>query len=238
MNDRASLSFTFVGIPNSEDLRQRIEAFISNIRNNVPEDQIPLLKGVLEDFLDEGIDTLIIGGARAMRLHGMPLKVVELLVSTTKSTCHMLSNRILRKMSNADVRQLAEYMDVLREVREREDGSLQSWTAIPIDAPLMQRIDAFRALARAQEAAAHIRELELIILALMDAIVEHLYTRTLHNLKLGPIASRMVELGYKAVHSGAHAMVGKVLPSLSAEQISSAIEFCYGLIVPPEQKSA
>jgi hypothetical protein len=227
-------SATHIGVRNSETLRLDVETFISNIRAGSSEDQIPLLVQVMERFLDEAIDALILGASRAMKLEGLARKVVDVTVSTTKATCHLLSGRVLRKMKNGDVRELAEYMDVLRMKRVDVNGKPATFTAFPIDAELMADIDALAALIQSESPQQHVEKLVSVIRRLMDAVVEHLYVNTLHTLSFGPFASKMVDMAYHTVHKAAHALVNRVIPGLSDTQIRDAVAFCYSLVIPPE----
>ena len=229
-------SATHIGIRNSEVLRQDVETFISHIRARSSEDQIPLLVQVMERFLDEAIDTLILGASRAMKLEGLSRKVVDVTVATTKATCHMLSARVLRKLKNSDVRELADYMDVLRKRRTDVNGQPVTFTGIPIDAELMSDIDALAAAINVDSPQQHVEVLVSVIRRLMDAVVEHLYVNTLHTLSFGPFASKMVDMAYHTVHKAAHALVNRVIPNLSDTQIRDAIAFCYGLVIPAESE--
>ncbi|MDP2228826.1 MAG: hypothetical protein Q8J78_15250 [Moraxellaceae bacterium] len=224
----------WIGIRNSDTLRVQVATFIDNIRAGNSADQVPLLATIMESFLDEAITALVLGAADAMRLHGLTRKVVDVMVSTTRSTCHLLSKRVLRKMKNADVRELADYMDVLRQKRYDRHGQPLTYTGLPVDDVLMARVDRLRDRMRSAPASVQDDEIIDVILGLIDVCVEHLYVRTLRTLTLGPIAARIVDMGYRTVHHGAHAMIHRVVPSLTDAQTLTAIEFCYGLLIPPD----
>ncbi len=228
------MSAIHIGVRNSEALRRDVDIFISNIRAGSREDQIPLLVTVMERFLDEALDKLILGAAQAMKLEGLSRKVVDVTVATTKATCHMLSARVLRKMKNGDVRELAEYMDVLRKRRTDVNGQPVTFTGIPVSAALMAELDVLSDLIRREPAQPHVAALVGVIRGLMDAVVEHLYVNTLHTLNFGSFASKMVDMAYHTVHKAAHALVDRVIPKLSDEQVRAAIDFCYSLVIPPE----
>lgn len=223
-------SFNFLGIPNSDSMRERVGVFLANMRVGEKADQIPLLASILEDFLDEAIDTLVIGLIDAMQLHGVARKVVDVTVSTTRTTCHMLSKRVLRKMKNEDVKTLADYMEELRYLTDNGEGGLRSYTAIPIRQEVINDIDSVHEIIKAEAPTAHLPAIEKNTLALLDAAVEALYHRTMQTLKFGPIARKLVEMGYVAVSSGAHSMIKHVLPSLSDEQIRGGVNFFFGLL--------
>lgn len=224
----------YLGIRNSEALRRDVESFITNIRARSQEDQIPLLVSVMERFLDEALDQVILGATRAMKLEGLSRKVVDVTVSTTRATGHMLSARVLRKMSNADVRELAEYMDVLRIKRVDVNGHPATFTAIGLDAELMREIEALVTALKTEPLQQHEAALVNVIQGLLDASVEALYVRTLHTLQLGGFASKMVDMAYHTVHKAVHALVHRVIPGLSDTQARDVVICCYELIIPPE----
>lgn len=221
----------YLGIRHSDALRVNVAGFIDNIRAGVPGDQVPLLATVMETFLDEAVDALILGISDAIELQGFGRKMVDMMVTTTKTTCHMLSRKVLRKMKNADVRELAEHMDMLRLQQTCADGSHVTYTGIPLDDDLIHDIDTVIALISHESPAQHLPAVTGVILRIMDLLVEHLYSRTLATLRLGPIADRLVRMAYHTVHRGAHTLVTRVLPHMSDQQIRDATGFFHRQIV-------
>lgn len=224
---------SYAGIRNSEKLRVDVETFIANIRAGVREDQNPLLVGIMEGFLDEAVDALIGGACEAVRLEGFGRRMVEMTVATVKATCHLLSKRVLRNMKNADVRDLAGHMDDLRFATRDADGRPVSYTVVPLGDALHRDIMNLFAILQdeTETPTAHVGALKDILFRLLDVCVEHLYVRTLATLRLGPIARKLVEMGYGTVHGGAHTLINRVLPHLSDRQIRDAAGFCRGLVI-------
>ena len=212
----------YLALRNSPRLRDDVGRFIDNIRGGLPEDQNPLLVGIMEGFLDEAIDTLIVGGSEAMELHGASRRLVDMTVATIKATLHMLSKRVLRNMKNEDVRALAEHMDDLRLLRHDAAGEPRGWTVIPLPPALFAEMLRLDGLIRVEPAAAHLGALQDMLFGLIDVVVEHVYVRTLATLRLGPIARKLVEMGYATAHGGARKLIAGVLPRQGGTQVRQA----------------
>jgi hypothetical protein len=227
----------YIALRNSPALRDEVALFIDNIRAGLPQDQNPLLVRIMERFLDEAVDTLIVGGSDAMQLHGMSRRMVDMTVSTIKATCHMLSRRVLRNMKNDDVRALAEHMDDLRLARAGAGGEARSWTVIPLPPALYAEMLRLDALICAGAPQPHLGAIQDMLFALIDVVVEHVYVRTLATLRLGPIARKLVEMGYATAHGGARKLIAGVLPRLSDEQVRLAASFCLELVIRVEGDS-
>lgn len=221
----------YIALRNSRQLRDDVALFVNNIRDGIPQDQNPLLVRIMEGFLDEAVDTLIIGGSEAMQLQGMSRRMVDMTVSTIKATCHMLSRRVLRNMKNDDVRALAEHMDDLRLARHSSDGELRSWTVIPLPPALFAEMLRLDALINIESPQPHLGAIQDMLFALIDVVVEHVYVRTLATLRLGPIARKLVEMGYATAHGGARKLIAGVLPRLADEQVRQAGNFCLDLVI-------
>lgn len=226
-----SPSGAYIGIPGSEALRVDIDRFVENIEGRVPEDQSELLVSVMERFLDEAIDTLVIGMCDAVKLQGVGRKTVNVTVATVRATCHMLSRRVLRGMKNDEVRALAAHVDDLRLRAHDVNDRPVAWTAIPLETALLAEILRLHAIIRTEPPQRHMKDTQAMLFSFMEAVVEHLYVRTLATLKLGMVSRKIVEMGYKTVHSGGHGLISHVVPQLSDEQVRDAADFIVDLIV-------
>ncbi len=224
----------YVGLRNSLTLREDVDLFINNIRSGLPADQNPLLVRIMENFLDEAIDSLIVAGSDAMQLHGASRRLVDMTVSTIKTTLHMLSRRVLRNLKNADMRELAEHMDDLRLVRLDAAGELRAWTVIPLPASLYAEMLRLNALIDPESPKPHLAAIQKMLFELIDVVVAHMYVRTLETLHLGPIARRLVEMGYSTAHGGARKLIAGILPRLSDGQVRLAATFCIDLVIRVE----
>lgn len=221
----------YIALRNSHALRDDVALFVNNIRDGIAQDQNPLLVRIMEGFLDEAVDTLIVGGSEAMQLQGMSRRMVDMTVATIKATCHMLSRRVLRNMKNEDVRALAEHMDDLRLSRHGDDGEWRAWTVIPLPPALYAEMLRLDALINAESPQPHLGAIQDMLFALIDVVVEHVYVRTLATLRLGPIARKLVEMGYATAHGGARKLIAGVLPRLADEQVRQAANFLLDLVI-------
>lgn len=224
----------YIGMRTSERLDADTAAFIMNIRDGVREDQNALLVAVMERFADEAVEGLVIGMCDAVGLRGNGRKVVNVTVSTIRTTLHLLSRRVLRGMKNGEVRDLAEHMDDLRMVKPDGKGGHVSYTAIPISAGLHRDIVQLHANIHGESPQLHVGAARDMLYQLMDAVIEHLYVRTLATIRLGTISRKLVEMAYKTVHSGAHGLISRVVPTLSDQELRDASAFCVGLVVSGE----
>lgn len=226
-----SPSGAYLGIPASEALRIDTEHFLRNMEDRLPEDQNALLVSVMERFLDEVIDTLIIGMCDAVQLQGVGRKTVNVTVATLRGTAHMLSRRVLRGMKNDEVRGLASHVDDLHLTAHDADGKPVAWTVIPLEKALLAEILRLHMLIRNEPPQRHMKDTQAMLVGLMEAVVEHLYVRTMATLKLGMVSRKIVEVGYKTVHSGTHGLISRVVPQLSDEQVRDAADFIVDRIV-------
>lgn len=230
-----SPSGAYAGIRTSDRLRGDVDTFINNMRDRVPADQNALLVSVMERFLDEAIEGLVIGMCDAVKLQGVGRKTVNVTVATVRGTFHMLSGRVLRGMKNNDVRDLAEHMDDVRLLLPDEQGNVVSWTVVPLGPHLLDEILRLQEAIQVDSPQQHMADIQAMLFQFMEAVVEYFYVRTLATLRLGLIARKLVEMGYKTVHSGAHGLIKRVVPQLSDQQVRDAADFLVNLIVYAEK---
>lgn len=230
-----SPSGAYAGIRTSDRLRGDVDTFINNMRDRVPADQNALLVSVMERFLDEAIEGLVIGMCDAVKLQGVGRKTVNVTVATVRGTFHMLSGRVLRGMKNNDVRDLAEHMDDVRLLLPDERGNVVSWTVVPLGPHLLDEILRLQEAIQVDSPQQHMIDIQAMLFQFMEAVVEYFYVRTLATLRLGLIARKLVEMGYKTVHSGAHGLIKRVVPQLSDQQVRDAADFLVNLIVYVEK---
>ncbi len=221
----------YIAIRHSEALGRDINTFVHNMDSGTSVSQTALLASIMERFLDEAIDALLVAGCDAVHLQGMPRKAVDITTRTVRGTCHLLSRRVLRKMQNQEVAALAAHMDDLRACGLDEHGVTVSATVIPIDDGLKGDIENLMSVVTVDASVAYAKPFESILFRFLDLCIEYLYVRTLATLKLGPVARKMVNVGYDTVHGGTHRLIHRVLPHLSDEQLYNAVSFTHSLML-------
>ncbi len=227
----------YIAFQNSEKLWRNSEQFISNMRAGVSDSQIPLLVQVMHGFLDEAIDVYILRPVDIVQLNPVGQKMVNLSVATIKKTCHFVSKKVLQKMTNKDVRQLAEYMDQLMVIMPNREGLEVAFTAIPVSVELTSEMDALITDVHQGNPRDCIDRLTYILEELFKVAVKYLYSNTLEHLKLGTISKKLIEVSYHTVDKAVHTAVINLIPRLSDEQLVIAAEYYEGLIVHPSQES-
>ncbi len=229
---------TYIAFQDSEKLRKNSEEFIRNIREKSRTSQIPILVEVMHGFLDEVIDTFILRSIELMKLSEVNLKLTNIAVITIKKTCHVLSNRILKKFKNSEVEDLAEYMDQLMVIMPNQDGEEVAFTALPISDAFADRMSTAINRVCTGNPRDNIDELVDVLIGLRDVVGECLYHKTLQRLKLGPINRKLVEVSYTAVFKATQAPLKKVVPGLSDEQLVAACTYYKTLIKegPPHKE--
>ncbi len=227
----ASASGHWIGIPASPRLGNDVDRLVEAMADRVPQPQGALMIDVLKRFLDEAIDTLVTGLCDAVQLQGVGRKTVDITVATVRGTCHMLAGRVLHGMRNDELRDLAGHMDDLRLRLPARDGVAGDYTVVPVSPALLAEIRRLHAIVHAESPRPHMADIQAMLEQFMDAVVEHFYVRTMATLRLGPIARKVVSMGYRTVHSGVHGLIQRVVPQLSDEQVRNASDFILDLII-------
>jgi hypothetical protein len=224
-------SGSYVGIRNSDGLRRDIDLFLENIHNRINEPQHPLLAHVMEQFLDEALQGLLISACDAVQFQGFARRAVEMTANTIKGTCRLLSKKILKGMRNDELLGLAEHMDQMRFVTRDANQYPVGFTVMPVSDSLQAEIDTLlKGLDQPPDSRTP-AQIESVLHQLLETCVEYMYFRTLTQLRLGPLARRMVKLGYETVHSGMNSLIRHVVSHLSEQQQKEFIHFSQGLVI-------
>ena len=228
---------TYIAFEDSEKLWKNSEIFIANIREKTEVSQIPILVEVMHDFLDEVIDTFILKPCTELKVQGTLLKLLNLSVTTIKKTCHFLSRRVLQKMKNQEVVELAEYMDKLLVLLPNQAGKQVGFTAIPISDDLAQKMHSLIEKVSIDSPRNHINELIDILFELRDVVSLYLYQNTLERLQVGRVARKLIESSYITVKKATQTPITKLVPSLTDEQLLIASQYFKDMIVegPPHK---
>ena len=228
---------TYIAFEDSEKLWKNSEIFIANIREKTEVSQIPILVEVMHDFLDEVIDIFILKPCTELKVQGTLLKLLNLSVTTIKKTCHFLSRRVLQKMKNQEVVELAEYMDKLLVLLPNQAGKQVGFTAIPITDDLAKKMHALIEKVSIDSPRNHINELIDILFELRDVVSLYLYQNTLERLQVGRVARKLIESSYITVKKATQTPITKLVPSLTDEQLLIASQYFKDMIVegPPHK---
>ncbi len=229
---------TYVAFQNSEKLWKNNETFIRNIRAKSKISQTPVLVEVMHDFLDEVMDVFIVQLCEVIKLQGTPRKLLNLAVSTVKKTCHFLSRKVLQKMKNNDVEELAEYMDKLMVVMPNQGGEQAAFTAIPLSDELADRMLSVIHKVSTGKPSDQVDELIDILIDLRDVVSLYLYQNTLDRLTVGRIARTLIETSYITVKKATQTPIAKVVPNLSDEQLVASADYLKDMILegPPHKE--
>ncbi len=221
----------FVAFEDSEKLWENSGQFIRNMRAGVEASQIPLLVEVMHDFLDEVLDVFVLRPMERLHLTPAAQKTVDVTVATVKKSCHFLSRKILQRLANEDVRDLAEYMDELVRVLPGRGGRPAGHTALPISGKLAQEMNRITSDLHREDPPDCIQGVTDALLELLDVAVDCLYSKPLSCLRVGAVARKIIHVNFLTVHKVLKTALVKLVPHFSVEQLRAASGYFQGLIV-------
>jgi len=159
-------------------------------------------------------------------------KTVDVAVATVRKSCHFLSRKILERLGNEEVRDLAGVMDGLMRTLPGPGGAPPAGhTALPISGALAGEMNRLTGELRREDPPACVHEVAHVLLELLEVAVESLYVRPLAALRVGPVARKIIHVNYLTVHKVLETAVVKLVPHLSVEQLRAASGYFQGLIV-------
>ena len=223
------MSGHFMSFEATASLRRDAEAFISHIQKGDSAPQNALLQRVLDAFITQCLDTYCVTPVEVVGLSPIGRKIVITAVATVRKTAQLVVGRIIRKLSNRDMQPLAEYMDEVM-VRDRCNPAGIAWVAFPLDGALVEQ---FRAMQR--QAHSSVAPQDSIILVkpfqvIADEAISYLFQEPVDMLRLGPVLSRMAQLGIDSTRTVIAGMINRTFSTMEPSQVAATLDYFCGLI--------
>lgn len=219
----------YIAFASSARLFELDSRFIQNMKAGVKESQAPLVMEVLSLFIDEVLDVFFVAPMNFVGLKEFQRKIVLGAVSTIKKATHFALGKIVKSLSNEDLRAIAQYMDVMLQI-EPEGSNPPAYICFPIDVVLEQRLHSVFARARAEDAKKEVPELTSALLALTEAALTAYILQPLELLKLGYVMKKLAMGSYEIVRTASHVLVKKLFETMDESELKRISEYLDQLI--------
>lgn len=221
-----SESTLYVAFPASDQLRDRIDAFIESTRSEPDLDHATKLEAIMDPFLDEVLRTYFTGPIDAVNAKGTAVNVILGAMKVINKAAHGLAHRLMRKASVEEQRALAEHFTALRL---EKDG--QVYVGYPLSPSLAERAClVFQEFADGQGEMRHLVEV-------MDGIsacaIENYLDKTVGALELGRFNRGLVSGARATIKKASASSVEKGIPAMDRAHRKPVVAYFDSLLLAP-----
>ncbi|HEX5359797.1 MAG TPA: hypothetical protein VFW49_01655 [Fluviicoccus sp.] len=210
---------TYYAIPCPDKLRDNFARLIDHLDQGTRDPLAPLLIDVANDYTDVIVQVMVLGNSEMMPPGSMARKVLEGVASIIKGTSHTMNRQVLHKMSNADMTPVANQ---IRNRRLEVDG--KTYISFPVPADLAAAYRRCFVAIRAGDMSVQ-RDFTDAVLRFSRLAHQHFYVESMHSLKLGMIARKLVDIGGAGIEKASEAAIRKLVPALNAEELLGFVDY-------------
>lgn len=216
---------TYYAIPCPDKLRDNFARLIDHLDRGTRDPLAPLLIEVANDYTDVIVQVMVLGNSEMMPHGSMARKVLEGVASIIKGTSHTMNRQVLHKMSNSDMTPVANQ---IRARRLEVDGKTYISFPIPTDLAAAYR-RCFAAIRQGDISVQH--DFTEAVLRFSRLAHQHFYVESMHSLKLGMIARKLVDIGGAGIEKASEAAVRKLVPALNAQELLEFVDYLEPLYI-------
>lgn len=214
-----------VGFPFSPKLQALSNQFLEASAANHPQSGAYFYDVILQ-LTDEVIDYLLVQTVAIAQVNSMGQKVIGMCASTSNKASAMLSAKIYKKASTADMQKVAAlWQSMIKNTQPDHSGDW--YLAQPLEASLAKDLD--NILSEKGEAShfapADIETVMHHYERLIEVIIDGFFLRPTESVKIGTVTRKLLQLGIEGVKQASNAVIHKVVKNLEPQHLGNYVEF-------------
>tara|TARA_R100000655_G_scaffold82091_1_gene121561 strand:+ start:1065 stop:1733 length:669 start_codon:yes stop_codon:yes gene_type:complete len=216
----------YVAFPASDELRDRIDAFLEVTRQEPDSNHVQELEAIMDPFLNEVLHTYFTGPIDAVNAKGTAVNVILSAMKVINKAAHGLAGRLMRKTSVEEQRALAEHF---RNLRLEKDG--QVYIGYPLSPALAERASlVFQEFA---DGNGQMPRLVEVMDGISGGAIENYLDKTVGNLELGRINRGLVSGARATIKKASASSVEKGIPAMEKSHQKPVVAYFESLLLQP-----
>ncbi|MDX1693934.1 MAG: hypothetical protein R3208_09225 [Ketobacteraceae bacterium] len=221
----------------SQELSEINERFLTAMQSGSTESQAPVFIELLHLFMDEVLDSYFVGPMEMVRLNNMGRKVVTAGVNTIRKTSKMAITKVVKKMSNEELKPIAGYIDNIM-IRPPAGSDRPTYVAVPISDDLYERLTSVTQ--RGREVGPHTvtEEFSLALCDLIDESLNQYFEVPVSMLKLGFVTQKVARVAMESGRAASQTVVRKVPNTMNEKELLTFFEFAESIVIANPSQAA
>lgn len=212
-----------IAFPASNRLANNSQQLIEKLEAGAIEPQNELCVLVAHDFADEVLRALLLNSLENDRVSKMNKGILTQLAKVVSKSTHFMINKVLAKLSNAEMLPLAQYIDKTRITIESEN-ELLTMIVCPLSEDDKLLFDDIKAASLSGNGVSEQAKVGRFIQAMSESAIDHFMREPTQLIKLGVISGKLVETTYHAVRKGTSSAVKKAAANMGEQDIANFVE--------------
>lgn len=231
--DNSDIS-AYIGFCIPEDLKAKVDRLIKNLRDKVTAHQGALYGEVVLGLVDESMDTFFLRPIGEVGISSVGSRVVVTGVKSVKKAVSMLVNTLSKKLTNEEMKPLAEYLyEVIYVSKTSPDDLGQAYMASPINTTLDNELLSIIKDIESGETGTAIEErLVAAMLEVSEVSLTLFFAKPLAMIKLGMIMRKTSQVAYDGTRAAIRGVIKKVFKGMSEPQLRGVAQYIRSVRFP------
>lgn len=210
-----------------------VQLYIDGMEQPQPKPDVDLLVQAMDLFVKESVETFVLQPAAHIGLKPAYLKMINSLSKLTEKSAMMLVNKVAKKMSLADHRNAAHYMQQVR-LTYVENGETVGDIIFPIRADFAEigwstREKMLNGYAKDPQV---LQEGILFLHEVIDVANLWVFEKPVELLNLGPVMRKLAVSTVATVKKATHSLINTLAPRISEAQTIASAEYFSDIVGP------
>jgi len=224
----------YLGFVASEELSKTVKQVLVNFENKEVTSQAPYMIKLSKLFVPELLDTFLLNITGSVGIQGVGVRVINSTASTITKTCDLLASRLLKKLSNEDLRPLVGFID--NTFLPAATNSYEKDTvACEISEEQFLRFREISEKLKAGEGLEIRSDVDRMMVEIVDAMLNGFMKAALNATKMNFVLKKVSNAATETCRGAAVMVVNKVFKKLNGEQLFQLGEYCHDLALTAER---
>ncbi len=215
--------------PASQALREDFEAILMAYAGKTlpTAPQAPVVVDFAQRYSDEIVDALMLNLMKGADADSAAPKALETVAGIIKGTVHALIRQVLGKLSNAELKPVADYIASRRAELTRE-GVTQDYISFQLAESDYKLLHGAWSKGAAGEGDKE--EMTRAMLRFTELAIAAFYEDSAKAIKLGFIARNMFSVGQVAISKGSKTAINRLIPSLRPREMQDFASYFLSML--------
>lgn len=212
-----------LAFPASQRLADNSDLLVSNLRAGSSEPQNKLGTAVANDFADEVLQAMISNSLDPNRMSKVNIAILNQLTKVIQKSVHLLINKVVAKLTNDQLKPLADYIAETRLEIETNEGP-QTCIVCPLTDDDVSLFSSIEEVVEQGGKDSQVQQVGKFIDHMSAACIAHFFKKPTGLMELGMISRKIVDTTYVAVKKGTAAAVKSLVKNMNGDDVEFFLE--------------
>ena len=224
----------YMGFAASQQLEEDSLTLLRNFDSDVAESQVSQFEKVMDNFLPEMIQSLLLDSTDAVGIQGWGHKFVHSTADVMTKTAHVLMHKMIKNRSNDDLVPMVVYVETKPLYGRKRPVPVKHLSPVKLKKDFYDRVSFVIEEIKQGRAEDVQEELHDLMSQTVDIMLDGFMDRAIALATLNVVMRKIANGAVATCRGAGHAVVNKVFKKLESHQLTELAHFYENMLVTAE----